>query len=377
MQTGAPLLGVVYEHPEWFIPLFAELDRRSVPYERIDVSAHAFDPAGRDVPWTLVLNRMSPSAYLRGHGQAIVYAREFLRYLESRDVDVVNGADAFALETSKVSQFLLLHRLGVGVPRTRVVNHPGQAVTAADGLAYPVAVKPNIGGSGAGIQRFDTPAELVAAVAAGGLDLGIDGTALVQEFLPAQDGHIVRVEVVGGRFLYAIKVYPNPGGFNLCPADICQPGEAGAVATVDAGTENGQGIAPESRQGVTLETERGTSSAKGQAAARVTGIAPPGADLCPADLPKVALRVEGYKPPDFVIQNVLRIARTARLDLVGVEYLTSERDERIYYYDVNALSNFVSNAPAVVGFDPYATLVDYLVVRGNLPVAARTSPAHP
>ncbi len=45
--------------------------------------------------------------------------------------------------------------------------------------------------------------------------------------------------------------------------------------------------------------------------------------------------------------------------------------------DQYTLSNFVSNAPAVVGFDPYATLVDYLVVRGNLPVAARTSPAHP
>jgi glutathione synthase/RimK-type ligase-like ATP-grasp enzyme len=327
MRTAEPRLGVVYEHPEWFAPLFAELDRRGLPYDRIDLSAHAFDPGAREVPWTIVLNRMSPSAYLRGHGQAIIYAREFLRYLEAAGVDVVNGADAFALETSKVAQLLLLGRLGLPAPRTRVINHPGQAPAAAEGLAFPVAVKPNIGGSGAGIQRFETPAALRAAAEAGALDLGIDRTALVQEFLPARGGHIVRVEVVDGRFLYAIKVYPNPAaGFNLCPADICHPGAHAS------------------------------------------------ADLCPADLPKVALRVEGYAPPDAVIRDVLAIARAAGLDLAGVEYLVSERDGRVYYYDVNVLSNFVADAAAVVGFDPYARLVDYLAARGRLraPARART-----
>ncbi len=330
MGTAVPRLGVVYEHPEWFAPLFAELDRRGVPYDRIDVTAHTFDPAVRKIPWTIVLNRMSPSAHLRGHGQAIIYAREFLRYLEAAGADVVNGADAFALETSKVTQLLLLGRLGLPAPRTRVINHPGAAPAAADGLVFPVAVKPNIGGSGAGIQRFDTPEALRTAAAAGTLDLGIDRTALVQEFLPARDGHIVRVEVMNHRFLYAIKVYPRPDGFNLCPADICQPG------------------------------------------AEVAGTAPVG-DLCPADLPKVALRVEAYAPPQTVVGDVLEIARAAHLDLAGVEYLVNDRDGRVYYYDVNALSNFVADAPAVVGFDPYARLVDYLVARGGLraPVPAR------
>jgi len=311
METGSPRLGIVYEHPEWFAPLFAALDARGAPYDRIDVSAHRFDPAAGSLPWTLVLNRMSPSAHLRGHGHAIVYAREFLRYLEEAGVKTVNGADAFALETSKVAQLLLLRRLGLRAPRTRVINHPAQAAPAAEGLVFPVAVKPNIGGSGAGIQRFDRAEDLEAAAAQGTLDLGIDHTALVQEFLPARDGHIVRVEVLDGRVLYAIKVFPKPGAFNLCPADICEPG----------------------------------------------------ADLCPADLPKVALRVEACTPPEQVARDVLTIARRARLDLVGVEYLVDDRDGRVYYYDINSLSNFVSNAQEVVGFDPYAVLADYLVAR--------------
>ena len=321
METGSSRLGIVYEHPEWFAPLFAALDAREVPVDRIDVSSHQFALDGAPPPWTLVLNRMSPSAHLRGHGQAIVYTREFLRYLEEAGVETINGADAFTLETSKVSQLLLLRRLGLRAPRTRVIDHPSQAAAAAEGLEFPVAVKPNIGGSGAGIQRFDRGEDLAAAAADGTLDLGIDRTALVQEFLPARDGHIVRVEVLDGRVLYGIKVFPKPGGFNLCPADICQ-------------------IEP--------------------------------VDLCPADLPKVALRVEAATPPPQVCRDVLSIARRARLDLVGVEYLVNDRDGQIYYYDINSLSNFVSNAVEVIGFDPYAVLADYLAVRLGILGLTRT-----
>jgi len=52
--------------------------------------------------------------------------------------------------------------------------------------------------------------ELVTAVRSGTLDLGIDSTALVQEFLPVDEGAIVRIEVLNGEFLYAIKVFPPP-----------------------------------------------------------------------------------------------------------------------------------------------------------------------
>jgi glutathione synthase/RimK-type ligase-like ATP-grasp enzyme len=62
-------------------------------------------------------------------------------------------------------------------------------------------VKPNIGGSGAGVRRFDEPGALAEAAAS--LDLGLDRTALVQEFIPAESGRIVRVEVLDGAYLYA------------------------------------------------------------------------------------------------------------------------------------------------------------------------------
>ena len=50
----------------------------------------------------------------------------------------------------------------------------------------------------------------------------------------------------------------------------------------------------------------------------------------------------------------------------GIEYLVDDRDGQHYFYDVNALSNFVADAVNVVGFDPFVRLVDYLVERAGL-----------
>jgi hypothetical protein len=44
----------------------------------------------------------------------------------------------------------------------------------------------------------------------------------------------------------------------------------------------------------------------------------------------------------------------------SVEYIVDDRDGTVVYYDINALSNFVANAPRILGFDPHVRLVDYL-----------------
>ena len=110
-------------------------------------------------------------------------------------------------------------------------------------------------------------------------------------------------------------------GFNLCPADICQTPE---------------------------------------------GAAPPGAELgaCPVS-PPAGLTVTRFDAPAEAIDTVVRLARAASIDVGGVEYLVSKADGRIYYYDVNATSNFVANAEAVVGFDPTARFADFIVRRAR------------
>jgi glutathione synthase/RimK-type ligase-like ATP-grasp enzyme len=310
-------IAIYYEHPDWFRPLFAELDRRRVPYVRVDAAAHTYDPSETQSPYSLVFNRASPSAYLRGHAQVTFHTLSWLRHLERIGVPVVNGSEPYEMETSKALQLDILDELGLPYPKARVINNAEIAPRAADGLRFPVVVKANIGGSGAGITRFDTAESLAAAARAGTIDLGLDRVALVQELAPLQDGHITRVEVLDGKFLYAINVYPAEDSFNLCPADICQ--------TTD-----------------------------GQQLSRAA---------CAVDAQRNGMRVEQFKPPREIIREVERIASRVELDVGGIEYLVDDRDGRHYFYDINALSNFVADARNVIGFDPFERLVDYLIER--------------
>jgi len=321
-RTARPI-AIYHEHPEWFRPLFAELERRDIPFVRLDAASHTWNPAERDAPWSLVFNRASPSAYLRGHGQSTFHTLHWLRHLERLRVPVVNGSKVYGLELSKANQLDLLDSLGLSYPASRAINHPDRALEAARSLRYPVLVKANVGGSGAGIVRYDSEAALAGAVERSEVDLGVDGTALVQEAAPLRDGHITRVETLNGSFLYAINVYPAAGSFDLCPADACQ---------TTAGVELVRGA-------------------------------------CAVDAPKTGLRVEGFTPSARIIEEVEQIARASNLDVGGVEYLVDDRDGRHYYYDVNALSNFVADASSVVGFDPWLPLVDYLEARAGISTA--------
>src|SRR6476620_1001418 len=168
--TPDGLIAIYYEHPDWFRPLFAELDKRGISYERIDAAAHSYDPGETESPYSLVFNRASPSAYLRGHGQVTFHTQSWLRHLDRIAVPVVNGTVAYEMETSKALQLDILRELGLPYPRARVINNPTLAPRAAEGLRFPVVVKPNIGGSGAGITRFDSDATLGEAASADTLD---------------------------------------------------------------------------------------------------------------------------------------------------------------------------------------------------------------
>jgi hypothetical protein len=75
--------------------------------------------------------------------------------------------------------------------------------------------------------------------------------------------------------------------------------------------------------------------------------------------------VEAFSPPPEVIDQVKGILAAAKADLGSVEYLVSERDGQVYYYDINPLSNFVADAPRVLGFDPVVNLVDYILGRAR------------
>ena len=120
-------VGILYEHPLWFGPLFTELERRGIPYEAVHAASHSFDPSEPESPYSLLVNRMSPSAWTRGHARALFQVREYLAYLDAIGAPVLNGSRAYEFELSKARQAALAAQLGVRYPRTRVINDPEQA----------------------------------------------------------------------------------------------------------------------------------------------------------------------------------------------------------------------------------------------------------
>ncbi|MGH9947442.1 MAG: ATP-grasp domain-containing protein [Pyrinomonadaceae bacterium] len=305
-------IGIYYEHPEWFRALFAVLEKRGVEYEKIDAANHSFSPEDLN-KFPVVFNRMSASAYLRDHQNAVFYTRGLLANLERSGVRVINGRDAYEIEISKALQVSLFALLGVKFPKTRVINSLSKLVDVSDSLTFPLVIKPNIGGRGAGIVKFDSREELRNSVEENLIDLGIDGTLLVQEYIPKRGDHINRVETLEGKFLYGLKIYPNDESFNLCPAEFC-------------------------------EAERKE----------------PEIGFCLTDAPKMGLKIENFDPPAEIIATVESIVKEARIDVGGVEYLIDDRTGDALFYDINALSNFVADAVNLIGFDPHENLVDYL-----------------
>ncbi len=298
-----PDLLVLYEHPEWFRPLWAALDRRGIGYDAVRFEDHVFDPADRGLPAPVVFNRLAMSSFLRQEEHPIFYAQALLAHYEHAGARVLNGSAALTLDSSKARQHALFAALGLATPATRVVHRRADVARAAAELRWPVMVKADIGGSGAGMVRYDDARDLALYAEEGSTPVGVNGVALVQEYVPARDAVVYRCETLGGRFLYALKLTGAGSTFDLCPADVC------AADRADQG---------------------------------------------------VAITIERFEPPAEIVRAVEAVAEAAHLDVGGIEYMIDDRDGTPRFYDINALSTFVANPLDVLGFDPHEPLVDMI-----------------
>ena len=240
------MIHVLYENEAWMPPLRRALAERGLPVTEhfaaegvLDLQA---DPA--EGVW---LNRMSPSAHTRGHGGGIHYVRELLGLLEERGARVVNGSHPFALEVSKVRQHAALESAGILTPRT---------------LAGP---------------NFEEP---------------FDGVTLLQQYVEPPSRSITRVEIVDGELIFAMRSATD-GGFELCPADACNIGDAFCPV--------------------------------GETAATQSKFTP-----------------EPMDPRDPLIQAYIRFCAAHQLDVAGIEFVTGADGQR-YTYDINMNTNYNSD----------------------------------
>ena len=231
-------LVVLYEHPEWQKPLWAALERRGVRYAALDLKRAAFDPDA--VPEAnLYFNQASPSAYVRGNTRAVPLALSLMRSLELGGARVLNGSRAFLLELSKSAQAALLRTLGIPHPHSLVFNDPEAALAQWSG-GWPALLKPEQGGSGARMFLLHSAEELRKLLREQPSLWLPDNLLLLQEYFPVDAAQgIVRMEFLGGKLLYAMRVISH-GAFNLCPSEACNPEGGGESAVCHPGASIGQ-----------------------------------------------------------------------------------------------------------------------------------------
>jgi hypothetical protein len=215
---------VLHENSAWVEPLRAELSSRGLPFEEWFLHEGTLD-LGSAPPEGVFYNRMSASSHTRGHVHAPEYTAFVLSWLERHGRRVVNGRRALQLEVSKAEQAMAFQQFGIPTPRTIAAVGRDGLLAAGARFEGPFITKHNRAGKGLGIQLFRSQDAFESYVRGPAFEESRDGVTLVQAYVEAPEPYITRVEFVGGELTYAVRVDTREG-FELCPADACQIGDA-------------------------------------------------------------------------------------------------------------------------------------------------------
>lgn len=286
---------VIHENSAWVEPLQAAFQELKLHYEEWFLDEGKLD-LSVPPPEGVFYNRMSASSHTRDHRFAPEYTAAVLSWLEAHGRRVVNNSRALQLEISKVAQYVALQNYGVKTPLTIAAVGKQNIIDAARQMTGSFITKHNRAGKGLGVKLFHNIDALQDYVNSEQFDPSVDGITLIQQYIRAPQPFITRVEFVGGKFLYAVRVDTSLG-FELCPADVCQIGDA---------------------------------------------FCPVGETASDGAAPRFQI-IEDFDNP--IIQRYQRFISENGIEIAGIEFIVDEVGE-IYTYDVNTNTNYNSDAEA-------------------------------
>jgi hypothetical protein len=299
---------VIHENDAWVQPLRAAFAELRLPYEEWFLSEGTLDFSSAP-PQGVFYNRMSASSHTRGHRYAPELTSGVLAWLESHGRRVVNDSRALQLEVNKLAQYGALNLHSIRTPRTIAAVGREHIIDAARSFTGAFITKHNRAGKGLGVRLFQDVAALEGYVRSELFEDSVDGVTLVQEYIRAPEPTITRVEFVGGKFLYAVEVDTSLG-FELCPADVCQIGDA---------------FCP-------------------------VGIAPI------ASAPRFTILNDFSEP---IVQKYQRFIAANGIGIAGIEFIRDASGE-LYTYDVNTNTNYNAAAESAAGIYGMRAIARYL-----------------
>jgi hypothetical protein len=300
-----PTIHILFENPDWLPPLEAGLRSQGFDIQLWKLDSGSIDPL-QPPPEGVWINRISPSSHTRGHDQTVGLTRDFLYWLESYGRTVINGSTAFEIEMSKLRQDLVLRRYGILTPRTVLAVGREQLLQQAELFSGAFITKHNQGGKGLGIHKFDNVEGLRAHLDSSDFDAGPESKIILQEYIQSPEPRITRVELVGGRLLYAMYSATTQG-FELCPSDACQ-----------------------------LQS-----------------------DVCPADGSSDKFSAREMSPDDPLVTQYLRLMHHEGISIAGIEFIEDAQGRR-YTYDINGTTNYSGALVRETGVDGMVELARHI-----------------
>jgi glutathione synthase/RimK-type ligase-like ATP-grasp enzyme len=300
---------VIHENDAWVEPLRARFKELRVPFTEWFIAEGTLD-LDRVPPQGVFYYRMSASSHTRGHRYAAELTGGVLAWLEAHDRRVINDSRALRLEISKIAQYEALKGYGIRVPRTIAAVGRKAIVEAARNMQGRFITKHNRAGKGLGVRLFDNVSALQTYVESDAFEDSVDGITLIQQYVEATEPFITRVEFVGGKFLYAVRVDTSLG-FELCPADVCAVGDAFC----------------------------------------------PVGETAPAPAAPRFRILEGFRHP--IIERYRRFLSDNGIGIAGIEFIT-DRNGELYTYDVNTNTNYNSDAEREAGVYGMRAIASYL-----------------
>ena len=184
-------------------------------------------------------------------------------------------------------------------PRTVAAIGSLEIVEAARKFSGSFITKHNRAGKGLGVRLFRDVDSVQDYVLGPEFQTPIDGITLVQECIESPQPYITRVEFVGGKFLYAVRVDTSEG-FELCPADVC------------------------STQGITQ--------------------------------PRFSI-IQNFRHP--IIVRYERFLKANDIHIAGIEFIIDKYGQ-LFTYDVNTNTNYNSEAEQAIGLSGMTAISRYL-----------------
>ena len=299
---------IIHENDEWTIHLTKRLEELGLPYESWHLDAGLVDLTAVP-PEGVFYNRMSASSHTRDHRYAPELAGAVIDWLIHHGRKVINGPNALRLELSKVKQYVALEKHGITTPQTIAAVGKKHVLEAAIQLGVtPFIIKHNRAGKGLGVQLFQTVDGLKVHLDSGEFEESVDGITLIQAYIESPAAYITRSEFINGKYLYSVQVRTDEG-FQLCPADACQIGDAFC----------------------------------------------PVGELAPAPMKFKIVD----NPHGALIEKYENFLKDAAIDVSGIEFI-EDKDGNVFTYDVNTNTNYNPDAEAEVNIFAMLELAKYL-----------------